>query len=395
MHFFTINLHRLDSRLVFCIMSFFASKKFILFGLIFVLLAAIPVTIWLVGQQTRPATQAIKATKLFFSPETTSTTVGETFDLAVTVDPGVNQISFVKLAVNYDSTKLATSGAGFSPNTSALPGILEGPIYTPGKISITLTVKADPTSVIQTQTQVGTITFEALEETGATPAQITFDTLDNQTQVLSIASADLPSENVLSSTSPASVIIGASTVSPTASPTPTTAATTTPTPTTTGTPTPTPTPGAGGTNQAPACTALNVDRATTGDAPFAITFTAVGSDTDGTISKATFNFGDGPVEDVTQSGGIGTNTVSVQTSHTYTTAGTYTATAVLTDNSSNVSSATTCTQTITVTSTATPTPTPFIPAPTIEPSGPGDIILGIGTIGVILVILGAFTLLAL
>lgn len=358
----------------------FLSKKILLFGIIFTLLVAIPITMYLLTQgETRQKISAVRATKLFFTPESVSTSVNQTFDLGVTVDPGTNQISFVKLLINYDATKLATAGAGFSPNTSALPGVLEGPIYTPGKISVTLTVRADPTSVIQTQTQVGTVTFKAIADTAGIPTQITFDALDNQTQVLSIASADLPSENVLSSTSPASVVIGASTLTPTAaaSPTPTS-----------GTPTPT-----SRANQSPVCTALNVDRAATGDVPFSITFTAVGSDTDGTISKVTFNFGDGPVEDVTQSGGIGTNSVSAQASHTYNSPGTYTASAIITDNAGGVSSGTTCTQIITV--NEAPTPTPLVPTPTLAPSGPGDSVVSIGVIGAILTVLGAILFFAL
>src|SRR5207249_2993580 len=162
-----------------------------------------------------------------------------------------------------------------------------------------------------------------------------------------IGSQDQASENVLSSASPAYIVIGGSaditptngsgptntpvpiptsipTATPdvTATPGPSTIVTDTPGPTNglTGTRSPT---GTGGGNQPPVCNNLASDRETTGTALFSITDTANGTDSDGTISKVTFNFGDGQVNDVTQAGSIGSNSVNVQIAHTYNTDGSY------------------------------------------------------------------------
>ena len=149
--------------------------------------------------------------------------------------------------------------------------------------------------------------------------------------------------------------------------------------------------GSSSANQAPVCNNLAVDRATTGTAPFSITFTASGTDSDGTISKVNFNFGDGGISgDITTSGGVGTNSVNVATSHTYNNAGTYTASAILTDNqdATSSSSATTCQQTIIVQAgnggTGGTSPTNTIvnsnstPTPTLAPTGSLATTIGIG-----------------
>ncbi|MBP9719339.1 MAG: PKD domain-containing protein [Candidatus Levybacteria bacterium] len=384
-------------------MNLFEGKKFILIGIVVALLAAIPLTVFFLQKNQETRSQAQKATTLSFAvpgQTTAATTIqkntGEAVPIDVVMDPGSNQVSFVKMSISYDATKLSTDSAGIQPNTATFPSVLEGPIYTDGNITITLSIGADPTKLIQTPSKIATINFKAKDVTGSTPTQVKF--IDGQTQVLSIASSDQPSENVLASTKPVSITIEAGT-NPTTTPNPTTQ------------------PGPSTANVAPTCTSLTLDRTPSGAAPFAVTFTANGRDTDGTISKVTFNFGDGPVQDVTQSGGIGTNTVSVPLAHTYNNAGTFQASAILTDNQGGISSST-CTQTITVTAkpassgggavggattapqtpAATATPIPVDKGglkPTMAPPGPGDTILKVGVLGTILSIVGALTFFAL
>ncbi len=174
------------------------------------------------------------------------------------------------------------------------------------------------------------------------------------------------------------------------------------------------------TTSLPSCSDLTLNRAATGVAPFIVSFTAKGTDTDGTIKTATFRFGDGEVVEITTGGGIGTNTVSIQSTHIYTTAGIYTAEVVLTDDQGGENAQGECVQTIIVTGgtgtaitpTATPsgtltqTPTPtkkptstptstLTKAPTTEPTptieSPGsDIAFSIGGLAAILFIVGAF-----
>ncbi len=385
-------------------------KKILLFGFIAVMLVGIPLTLYGLKSQQITEQQAEKATSLSFLPESTDSTpiskaLNEEFTLDVQVDPGTNLVSFLKLDIEYDETKLATSGASdaFVVNEAAFPVTLEGPAFSPGRIQVTLSVGSDPTNAVQQVTDAVTIKFKAIANTNGVPTNVTYG---NSTEVLSIGSSDQASENVLLNVNPAVITIGESTT--TITPTVTTTPTQTPTPTTPvddpdpTTPQPTeipPTAGPTGINASPVCSALNIDRENTGTAPYSITYTAVGNDTDGTISKVTFNYGDGPVETVTETGGIGSNSVSVQRAHTYTNPGTYQASAILTDNSQGVSGADTCTMTITV----LPEPTTdggsggltTFPSTTIADPGPGDVFLGIGGVALLLIVVGGLLFFAL
>jgi hypothetical protein len=387
------------------------AKKLFLFGFLVVLLAGIPATIYLVQQQQEQRSRAAKATILNYSPDSSATApiskqVGDSIPLDIMVNPGTNLVSFVKLEIDYDPDKLATASAAFQANTAAFPSVLEGPIYSPGKIAVTLSVGPDPTKAIQTLTKAATVTFKAIANTPAgTPTLVTYGT---STQVLSIGSQDQASENVLSSANPATIVIGGSaTLSstpipiPTASPTDTPIPSATSVPADTGTPTPTftPTPTATGgastsTNQSPICNSLSVDRTTTGNAPFSITFTANGTDPDGTVSKVTFNFGDGAVSDVTDAGGVGSNSVNAQIAHTYNNVGTYQASAILTDNNGAVSDSTNCKQTITVnTASGSATTAPvvtFTPTPTMAATGSVSTPIAIGVAAMLFIVGGGF-----
>lgn len=355
----------------------FGGKKLFLIGFLVVLLVGIPLTVYLLQQNQEVRTRAEKSTILTFSPDSTQAAplqknVGDSIPLDITVDPGKNLVSFVKIEIQYDPTFLSLDQTnGFQANTTAFPSVLEGPIYASGKLDVTLSVGPDPTKAIQQKVKAATLTFKALKNTPAgTPTLVSYG-VSPKTQILSIGSNDQSSEDVLSSAVPAIIAIGGAATGvtptdqpiPTTSPVPTAEVTTIPTDVPTlapdqpsSTPAPSATPGptsAPGTNAAPVCTSLVVDRAASGNAPFAITFTANGTDSDGTVNKVTFNFGDGQQSDITSSGGIGTATANVSASHTYSNTGTYQATAILTDSANGISTPNdNCKQTITVTATS-------------------------------------------
>lgn len=387
-----------------------SKKKVLLFGFIAVMLVGIPLALYGLSTQQVTQQQAEKATSLSFTPESSDgepikKALNEEFTLDVQVDPGTNLVSFLKLEIEYDDTKLATSEAddAFKVNEAAFPVTLEGPVFTPGKIQVTLSVGSDPTKAIQQITEAVTFKLKGIANTDEIPTNVTFG---NTTEVLSIGSNDQASENVLLNVEPAIILLGESdsttTPSPTIQPTLTAVPTNEPNPTSPPLPTDIPpTAGPTGTNESPVCTALNIDREATGNVPYSITYTAVGNDTDGTISSVTFNYGDGPVETVIETGGIGSNAVSVQRAHTYTNPGTYQASAILTDNSQGVSDAESCKITITV----LPGPTSgggtdngltSFPSATIDPDlGPGDVFLGMGGIALLLVVVGGVLFFAL
>lgn len=392
-------------------MSSLNGTKFLLFGFIIVLLIAIPLTVLTLQKSQETRSRATPATTLKFEPQTVTKNVGDIFTLDIVVTPGSNQISFAKFIITYDQTKLATEGGGIAlipPNPADIEAqgftsILEGPTFTPGKITLTASVGTDPQRAIQTtstvtSTKVATLTFKAIgQTTGGVATQVAFDP-PPESQLLSLAAADQVSENVLlPNNSPAQITIGAGA-----------APTNTPTPTSTASPSAT-------TNKPPVCTNLNVDRTTSGVAPFSITFTGNGNDPDGTIKKITFDFGDGPVQDVIPSG-VPSNSVSAQLSHTYNNSGVFKAKVTFTDDKNAISvTSDTCTQTITVTGgpsvtpgvgtpTATPTATlalsptetpTSVPQPTLSQPGPGNALFGIGAIGAVITVIGFLLFLAL
>ncbi len=127
-------MHRLGGRRIF------------LFGFIAVLLIGIPVTIYLVQRQQETRSHAEKSTNVSFSPDSSATapiqkSVGDSIPLDITVDPGKNLVSFVKLEIQYDPEKLATASANaFAPNTAIFPSVsaeeccLEGLFILLGKL---------------------------------------------------------------------------------------------------------------------------------------------------------------------------------------------------------------------------------------------------------------------
>jgi hypothetical protein len=398
-------------------MSIFSSyKKIFLLGFIIVILIAIPFSVYIAQQRQQTQTQAAKSTTLSFEPASTTVNVGDTLTLSIMLDPGTgttaNQVSFAKLSINFDPTKFTTitktsdTDQSLVKNTDSA-NTLQTPVEeakydnAAGKATLSLSIGADPTKAVVTKTKIAILKLKAIAATtSSTPTSISFDTTDitndagtkiPNTQVLSIASADQTSENVLnilSSAAPATVIV--SSAIPTATPTLALALTSTPTPT-----------GTSSASTAPTCVSLNADRSLTGAAPYALTFTAVGNDSDGTVNKVSFNFGDGFAQDITTGGGIGTGFLNLPISHTYNNAGTYTALVTLTDNKNNLSAQQiNCTKIITVSGSGTlsSTQATIQPPPaqvTLPPTGPGEKILGIGAIGVIFTIIGTALLLSL
>ncbi|MEK7061014.1 MAG: cohesin domain-containing protein [Patescibacteria group bacterium] len=392
-----------------------SGKRLLLLGFIVVLLVVIPLTVYLVSQQQKLGAGASPQTNISFSLPTVTKAVGELVTEDINITTGGNEVSFIKLTINFDPAKLEPTAIGATlcpahPEYVICPSALfpnpplQGPTVSGNSISITLSVGSNPTAKISTTvpTKIATVNFKAKEAT-TTPTQISFAPGDLN-QVLSIASGDQFNENVLAGNpQPANVTITSSGA----------------------TPTPTATPGGatGAGNKVPVCTALNLDKSPTGTAPYTINFTAIGNDPDGTITKVTFNWGDGPTQDVTNTttgGGIGTASVNTQLVHIYNNPGSYTATAILTDNGGGVSVIGLCTQAITINAqaggpnstnqtvtvgggTTTPSATPITvvtpitsqPQPTLAPTGPGDKIISLGALGIIFSIVGAVIFFAL
>jgi hypothetical protein len=360
-----------------------SKKKLLLIGFLFAILLVIPLTVYLVQQQQETRSRADANTTMSLSPPTQTATQGAQVTFDVFISPGNNQVNFVKLVLKYDPTKLSATEESFELDPSSQLSVLQGPIVGTDDVSVTLGVGSDPTRVIQENTKLGRITFTAEEPTDAVPTEILFDSAQIQIRSVNGSNNDAFNENVFLSGEPASVTI-LSGDEPTVTPEPTEEPepTVTVTPTATPTASPTDDPGTGGGNQAPVCDNLEATASSS-----TVTFTLTGTDADGTISKATFDYGDGSIEDINTGGGLGTASVSISQPHTYQTSGTFNASATLTDDDSGVSNA--CNFVVTVSGTGEGEPTP-IPA-----TGPGETIIGLGAIGGILFLIGAFVFFAL
>ncbi|MBI5045033.1 MAG: PKD domain-containing protein [Candidatus Levybacteria bacterium] len=387
----------------------FSAKKLLLIGFIVVILIAIPITVFLLQQQQELRSRAAASSILSFTPTSTASNPiqvknGDAADLDIFIDPGSNLVSFIKLELQYDSQKLATVGAGpngevFEKNADAFPENRGVPKFEDGKVTITVATGDDTNKVIRTKTKVGTLHLKAIAKTD-TPTQVIFggQTLALSTAGPSTGSNDTFSENVLllSSLLPA-IINVVEPVAPTDEPTPSDI------------PEPTDVTPSETANQIPVCTILTAS-VSSGSAPLDVTFTATGSDPDGTVEKISFNFGDSSVTTITE--GLGTSSASATTVHSYTSGGTFTASAVITDDS-DATSTTVCSQqieiegpatTTTITATTSPTVTTTAdstdtsadtPTPTIEEAGPGATIIGMGAFFTVLSVIGAILFFAL
>ncbi|OGH02968.1 MAG: hypothetical protein A2798_00890 [Candidatus Levybacteria bacterium RIFCSPHIGHO2_01_FULL_37_17] len=376
-----------------------SAKKLLLSGFIFVLLLAIPITVYLVKQQQTTQSSAVAATTLSFSPTSPSVKLGQNTDLDIFVDPSnTNAISYIKIILSYDSTKLATASGGVKINswtvsdgTTFTPSLAKAVEYTPNAISFAINLGTNPQNLISTKTKIATVTFNTIAPTEQdVPTQVIFA---NQTQVLSAGQNVV---NVLSSSAPANITVTQDTPSSTPTLTPTV------TPTIIAlTPTPISTSSGSASESAQLssgeliCESLTVDPNTLGTAPFSVNLTAVGSSSSSAITKVSFDFGDSNTQDVTDAGGVGTDAVSVLVSHTYATSGTFSAKATLTDEDGNVTN-NGCSATILVgqASTVSSTPTEAAPSP-LPPTGPTGSIIAVGALGALLFLIGAVVLLAL
>lgn len=226
-------------------MSIFSSyKKIFLLGFIIIILIAIPFSVYVAQKRQQIKSKAAASTTLSFNPSSLTITANQTLSLDVVLDPGTgataNQVSFVKLVINFDSSKFTTVSDSLAPNPNSpntLTSVLEGPVYTSATASISLSIGADPTKVVTTKTKIAVLKLQALSATDSTnPTSVTFD---KNTQTLSIAASDQTSENVLSTTTPALITINSA---PSSGPNGVSAPATS---------TPTPTPVSGGFPQTP------------------------------------------------------------------------------------------------------------------------------------------------
>lgn len=186
-------------------------KKLFIFLSLLVVIIAIPLTVYLSQRQQEIRSRAEKSTTLTLTPPNQNISVGEDAKLVVTLDPGVNQVNFVKFTIKFDPARFNPALTVFNVDPdSSLKAVGASSLtsYTKdGEVTFTLSVGSDPTKVVQTATKLGTIILPALKDAATGSTSVVFD--EAKTQVRSIGGKDTFTENVLSSTVPATVTIGA------------------------------------------------------------------------------------------------------------------------------------------------------------------------------------------
>ena len=209
-------------------------KKIVFFIILIVILFAVPISVYLVGQQQELRSRAAPATTLAFNPGSVSKNVGDTFSLDIQIDTGGNNVAVAELHLTYDSSALEALSITNGP---AAPLIAASGVVGSGTASISVRAESSTKPITGTGT-LAIVRFRALGPT-TTPVKISFDPA---TTFVSGLGESQP--NVLVSTTPATITIQGAIPSPT--PTASNAAS----PTVTITPTPTSTSGVEATSSA-------------------------------------------------------------------------------------------------------------------------------------------------
>jgi len=207
-------------------------KQAILFVLALALLISIPLTVSQLSQQQNESGHAAAGTSLAFTPSSTTaspiqTSIGNSIDLTINIDPGASLVSFIRYQVNYDPSKVQLDTNNPVTLNSTQFTNVEGPVNNSGTLEQSVSIGSDATKAISKATTVATLHFKAIGSTNGGTTTISYGTLS---EALSSGPSQQASQNVLSTTTPAVVAISGSNA-PSNAPSPTTL----PIPTITGT----------------------------------------------------------------------------------------------------------------------------------------------------------------
>lgn len=173
-------------------------KKIFLFVFIGLILLAIPLTVFLMGQQQELRSRAAPASTLSLSPSTLTKKVGETFALEAKIDTGTNQVGVVQIRIIYDPAKLEAVDISNGPLAPSIS--VSGKIDPTGKASITVGAKNNTHPITGSGT-IAIVTMKALAASG-TPVSVRYSPLPD-----TYANALGEQENVLIGTTPANITI--------------------------------------------------------------------------------------------------------------------------------------------------------------------------------------------
>lgn len=185
-------------------------KRVVIIVIALLILLAIPVTVFLVGQRQELRKRAAPATTLSLSPASITKKVGETFSLEVKIDTGLNQVVATEIHLLFDADKLEAESI---TNGALFPNILTSGTVASGSASIAIGASNTTTPVTGTGVA-AVIRFKALKTTD-TPTSVRFDSLTF------VGGLGEGSTNVLVGTTPARITITGQNDSNTPQPSPT------------------------------------------------------------------------------------------------------------------------------------------------------------------------------
>ena len=122
------------------------------------------------------------------------------------VNPGNNIVSIVDFYITYDPTKLDVLSI---KESTAFPAVVRATSLSAGAANMSVSVGADVTKAVQATSKVATISFKPKV---AGPVQLQFDS--TKSRVFSLAPADQPTENVLSSATSSTATISSDACTP-------------------------------------------------------------------------------------------------------------------------------------------------------------------------------------
>src|SRR3989344_488364 len=118
-------------------------------------IVGIVVTIYLVQRQQELRGRAERATTLELTPANQNVSVNSEAKLDVIVNPGINQVSFVKFTLEFDPTKFDPD-VTFTPDAVSSLSRIQDDVVSEGRITVTLGAGSNPSNVITTTKKLGT-----------------------------------------------------------------------------------------------------------------------------------------------------------------------------------------------------------------------------------------------
>lgn len=159
-------------------------------------------------QKQEQRSLADNATTLSFSPsgsknKPVTKNINDQFTLDVVINPGNNLVSLLKLDINYDPSVIELSPENpMIINKDVFPEVLEGPVYSDGRVQVVLSVGFNQTKAVSTQSTVATLNFISKSLSRRTTVNF-----GDNLSAFSVGAGDASGENIIGTATPAYIRI--------------------------------------------------------------------------------------------------------------------------------------------------------------------------------------------